>query len=209
MSKKQVEESFETHLSLATPPLAEAREFLPKLEAALAAGEVASLLIRLAGDDPRKNEEIVRALAAPAQEKGVAVLVEGSVSVAMRAKADGAQIAGCGEALSEAIEKLSPKYIVGADCPTSRDDAMRAGELGADYVLFADEDAAALIERVGWWAELFNTPSVARAARLADVAPLAEAGADFVLLDEAVWSDARGPGAAVAEALDLLRDARA
>ncbi|GLI91489.1 thiamine phosphate synthase [Methylocystis echinoides] len=193
-------------LYLATPPLAEARDFHPALTAALSAGEIASLLIRLAGDDPRKNEDIVRALAPVAQDRGVAVLVEDSVTVAMRARADGAHIAGAGDALVDAAKKLSPKYIVGAgDLPT-RDDAMRAGEIGVDYVLFENDDRDALVERVGWWAELFNTPCVARAATLADVAPLAKAGADFVMLDDAVWADPRGPAAAAAEALAILAE---
>lgn len=193
-------------LYLATPPLAQARDFLPALESALSAGDVASLLIRFAGDDPRKNEDIVRALAPAAQEKGVAVLVEGAANVALRAGADGAHVAGCGEALAEAARKLSPKYIVGAGALPLRDDAMRAGELGADYVLFEDEDMRTLADRVEWWASVFSTPCVARAATLADVAPLARAGADFVMLDDAVWTDARGPGAAVAEALAALAE---
>ena len=195
-------------LYLATPPLADAAEFAPLLKSALEAGEVASLLIRLAGDDPRKNEEIVRALAPMAQEKGVAVLVEGSVTVALRAKADGAHVAGAGEALAEAVEKLSPRYIVGAGAFELRDDAMRAGEMGADYVLFDDANPDALIERVSWWAELFNAPCVARAASLDNVAPLARAGADFVLLDDAVWG-AKDVGAAVAQAQAQLQDAAA
>jgi thiamine-phosphate pyrophosphorylase len=63
----------------------------------------------------------------------------------------------------------------------------------------------ALAERVSWWTQLFNTPCVARAETLDDVAPLAKAGADFVLLDDAIWADKRGPAAAVAEALTHLR----
>lgn len=195
-------------LSLATPPLGDARAFLPALASALSAGDVASLLIRFDGDDPRRNEEIVRALAPAAQEKGVAVLVEGSTTVALRAKADGAHIVGAGDNLADAVSKLSPKYIVGAGGLTSRDDAMRAGEMGADYVMFEDDDAAALAERVAWWAELFNTPCVARAKTLDAVAPLVAAGADFVLLDDAVWTDARGPAAAVAQALATLEQGR-
>lgn len=207
MSDRSAEDA--ARLYLATPPLADGREFLPALESALSAGGVASLLIRFAVDDPRKQEDIVRALAPAAQEKGVAVLVEDSVTVALRAKADGAHIAGCGETLAEAVEKLSPKYIVGAGGLALRDDAMRAGEAGADYVLFEGDDLTALAERVAWWAELVNVPCVARAASLADIAPLVRAGADFVMLDDAVWSHAGGPGAAVAEALKLLQGARA
>jgi thiamine-phosphate pyrophosphorylase len=44
------------------------------------------------------------------------------------------------------------------------------------------------VERVAWWAEIFETPCVAYAARLDDVATLAAAGADFVALGDAVWS---------------------
>jgi thiamine-phosphate pyrophosphorylase len=196
-------------LYLATPPLAQARDFLPALESALSAGDVASLLIRFAEDDPRKQEEIVRAIASLAQDRGVAVLVDGAVNVALRAGADGVHIESGEEDLTEAVKKLSPRYIVGAGNLPLRDDAMRAGEIGADYLMFADDDLEALIERVAWCAELFSTPVVAHAAALADVAPLAGAGADFVLVDEAVWRDARGPAAAVAEALTHLQGAQA
>jgi thiamine-phosphate pyrophosphorylase len=191
-------------LYLASPPLAEAGDFLPALTQALGAGDVASLLIRFAGDDPRKNEAILRALAPAAQEKGVAVLAEDAVNVALRGGADGAHVNGVGEELAEAVKKLSPKYIVGAGDVPTRDEALRAGELGVDYVLFDDDDLETLTDRVGWWAELVNTPCVARAASLDRVAPLAQAGADFVLLDDAVWRDSRGPAAAVADALAAL-----
>lgn len=192
-------------LYLATPPLADAREFLPNLTSALAAGDIASLLIRFAGDDPRNNEAILRALAPAAQEKGVAVLAEDAVNVALRGGADGAHVNGAGDELAEAVKKLTPKYIVGAgDLPT-RDEAMRAGELGADYVLFDDDDLETLTERVGWWAQLFNTPCVARASSLDRVTPLAQAGADFILLDDAVWRDPRGPTSAVGDALNALQ----
>jgi thiamine-phosphate pyrophosphorylase len=73
--------------------------------------------------------------------------------------------------------------------------------------MFSDLDCEALIERVAWWAELFNPPCVVRAKSLADIAPLVEAGADFVLLDDAVWSDPRGPAAAIADAQARLKGA--
>ncbi|MBM3577242.1 MAG: thiamine phosphate synthase [Alphaproteobacteria bacterium] len=196
---------FATRLYLATPPLTDAAGFAPALNEALAASDVASLLIRFAGTDERANEAIVRALSPTAQEKDVAVLVAAAPNVALRAGADGAHVSGCGETLADAIKKLSPRYIVGAGDLETRDDAMRAGEAGADYVMFSNLDRETLIERVAWWAQLFNTPCVAGANTLADVAPLAEAGADFVLLDDAVWRDARGPAAAVADALARLK----
>jgi thiamine-phosphate pyrophosphorylase len=196
-------------LYLATPPLVAARDFLPALEAALSAGDVASLLIRFGAVDAREREAVAKTLAPLAQARDVAALVEGDPSIALRAGADGAHVSGSGEALAAAVTKLSPRYIVGAGDLASRDDAMRAGELGADYVLFEAEDFDARLAQVDWWAELFNTPCVARAATLGEIAPLTRAGADFILLDDAVWDDARGPAAAVAQALETLSQGRA
>jgi thiamine-phosphate pyrophosphorylase len=195
-------------LYLATPALDAVADFAPLLTRALAAGDVASLLIRFTLDDPRSREAIVKTLAPLAQERGVAVLVDGDVSVALRAGADGAHLHGVDDDLLAAVKKLSPRYIVGAGDLATRDDAMRAGEAGVDYVLLAPHDPAQLPDRVGWWSELFNTPCVARAETLADVAPLARAGADFIMIDHAVWDDPRGPNVAVIEALKAIKGAQ-
>lgn len=195
-------------LCLATPPLTGAENFASSLAAALSAGDIASLLIRFAVAPTREREAILRKLAPIAQEKGVAVLAEDDATAALRAGVDGVQIDTDDAALAEAVRKLSPRYIVGAGNLATRDDAMRAGETGADYVLLEPESRADLIARVEWWAALFNTPCVARAETLDMVAPLVRAGADFVLLDTAVWDDPRGPAAAVATALAELKGAQ-
>lgn len=195
-------------LYLVTPELDAARDFAPLLTSALAAGDVASLLIRFALDDPRSREAIVRTLAPIAQERGVAVLVDSDVSVALRAGADGAHLHGANDDLFAAVKKLSPRHIVGAGDLATRDDAMRAGEAGVDYVHLAPKDPTQLIDRVSWWSELFNTPCVARAETFADVASLARAGADFIMIDHVVWDDPRGPDVAVIEALNAIKGAQ-
>ena len=88
---------------------------------------------------------------------------------------------------------------------------MLAGERGADYVMFGETEAggrrpsfAAIVERIEWWAELFEIPCVGFAAALDEIAPLAAAGADFVAIGDALWDDPRGPAAAVAEAAAQL-----
>lgn len=197
-----------SRLCLATPPLAEAERFASLLAEALSSGDVASLLIRFAVEPTREREAILRTLAPIAQEKGVAVLAEDDLTAALRAGVDGVQIDTDDAALAEAVRKLSPRYIVGAGRLATRDDAMRAGETGADYVLLEPEGPANLIARVEWWAALFNTPCVARAESPEMVGALARAGADFILLDSAVWDDPRGPAAAVTEALAVLKGAQ-
>ena len=69
-------------------------------------------------------------------------------------------------------------------------------------------DASSVGERVAWWAEIFTLPCVGYAASLADVGPLAEAGADFVALGDAVWQHPEGAAAAVAVAMRALATAR-
>ena len=107
------------------------------------------------------------------------------------------------DAVAEAVEAFKGQRIVGAGAVDLRDDAMTAGEAGADYVMFGEPgpDGAApsfesTLARVEWWAPIFQTPCVAYAARLEDAAPLFAAGAEFVALAGAVW-DAPDPAAAV------------
>ncbi len=191
-------------LYLVTPVLTEAESFLPALREALASAAIASLLLRLGPLEDAQAALLVRAVAEPAQAKGVALLIDGSPALALEAGADGAHVGGVGAPLKDAIKRLSPRYIVGAGALATRDEAMTAGESGADYVLFGDDAAplepGALLERVAWWAEIFFTPCVAFARSLEQVGPLLAAGADFVMLGDCVWSDPRGPAAAVADA---------
>ncbi len=195
-------------LYLATPALAEAESFLPALDTALAAGRPASLLLRLASQDAESAKRIVRKVALRTEPLGVALVIDGSVDLALYANADGAQIAGSGPALKSAVERLSPRHIVGAGGLATRHDAMVAGETGADYIVFGDWSAPlsedAVEERVNWWSEVFTTPCVAFASTPAQVTRFARAGADFVMLGDFLWNDARGPGAAMQDAQDAL-----
>ena len=71
----------------------------------------------------------------------------------------------------------------------------------------ADDDAS-VGARVAWWAAIFTLPCVGYAASLADVGPLAAAGADFVALGDAVWLHPEGAAAAVKAAMRALATAR-
>jgi thiamine-phosphate pyrophosphorylase len=88
---------------------------------------------------------------------------------------------------------------------------MLAGEAGADYVMFGepDEDGErpsheAVLDRVDWWAKLFEVPCVGYAGALDDVDSLAAAGADFVALGAWVFDDKRGTARVVADAAGRL-----
>lgn len=199
-------------LFLITPRISDAAAFAATLDAALKACEVACVLLRTEGRDLGENKKIVRALAPLAQDRDVALLVENDAQLAIRAGADGCHIESVGELLEAALAALQPDHIVGAGRLMSRDDAMTAGEAGVDYLMFGGPDSsephAAILERVVWWAEIFNIPCVAYAHALTDVADLTEAGADFIALGDAVFEDPRGPAAALGDVAAILAKTR-
>jgi thiamine-phosphate pyrophosphorylase len=184
-------------LYLVTPPLGlgDIAAFAPRFAAALAAGDVASALVRVAPEAQGDARQIAERMVETAALHDAAILVEGEPRLAARIGADGAHVTGAGEPLADALASLHPARIVGVGGLRGRDDAMAAGEAGADYVMFGEPRRDGwtppldeTVERVAWWAEIFETPCVAYAARLDDVATLAAAGADFVALGDAVWS---------------------
>jgi thiamine-phosphate pyrophosphorylase len=197
-------------LYLVTAQLGDTVAFARALPTALAAGDVAAVLLRLAEADERTLINRVKEIAAIVQPREIALLLDGHPEIVARAGADGAHLAGI-EALNAALATLRPERIAGAGGLASRHDAMLAGEAGADYAMFGEPDRAgrrppldAVLERIEWWAKLFQPPCIGYAAHLDEVAPLAQAGADFVALGEWVWTHAQGPAAAVAAAASEL-----
>lgn len=192
-------------LYLITPPVADAAAFAAAFEAALAAGDIACVLLRFAPGVAA--EAAVQKLIALVQQRGIAGLVE-DAQLAARTGADGAHIAAPGAVLDAALKALKPGHIVGTGGIVGRDDAMHAGETGVDYLMFGGPAEALTFpqirERIAWWAEIFNLSCVAYARGIDEVAALVEAGADFIALERAVWDDPRGAAAAVAEADRLL-----
>ncbi len=199
-------------LYLFTPAVTEPAVFLATLEAALDAGDVAAVLLRLADADERTLINRAKAIALPVQRRDIALLLDGQPSLVARSGADGAHLRGVDTVLA-AIEKLKPDHIIGAGGLRSRDDAMLAAEAGADYVMFGEPPQPAaghgaadetVLERIKWWAELFEVPCIGYAASLDEIRPLAEAGVDFVALGEWIWTQHGGAKAALASAAQQL-----
>jgi thiamine-phosphate pyrophosphorylase len=209
-------------LYLVTPQLGDPASFLRELPATLQAGDVAAILLRLAADNERTLINCAKAVAALVQPRGVALLLDGHSEIVAHTGADGAHLSGI-DALTAAIGSLKPDRIAGAGGLHSRHDAMLAAEAGADYVMFgapppfppphAGEGRQrggqppfdVIEERIKWWAELIELPCIGYAASGGEVAPLAQAGADFVALGEWVWTDPQGPVAAVHMASTAIR----
>ena len=195
-------------LYLVTPQVDDATGFAPELAAALDAADVAAVLLRLSDADERTQINRIKVLAALAQDKGVALLHDGHPGFVARGGADGVHLTGF-ETFAAALGGLKPDRIAGCGGLATRHDAMLAAENSADYVMFGDTvdgrrpSFDAIVERVVWWAEVFEIPCVALASDLNEVGPLTAAGADFVAVGNFIWSDTRGAAAALAAAARL------
>ena len=203
-----------TQLYLITPPHIDAT-FAATLAQALDAGEVAALQLRL---KDHLREEIV-ALAPElikiAQDRGVAVIMNDDVVLAVELGCDGVHLGQSDGNVKEARAKLGKGGMLGVTCHDSRHLAMEAGERGADYVAFGaffptqtkETSTIADLDLLRWWVELFEVPCVAIGGITVDnAAPLIEAKADFIAVSSGVWAHADGPAAAVAAFNALCAD---
>lgn len=196
-----------TRLMLVTPPVEDAEAFAFRLMQAMAGGDIAAIVLRLAPGDDRSRIERVKRLAGPVQANSVALVVEDNAVVAARGGADGVHLTAGPEAIAEARSSLKSERIIGAGSLRARHDAMDAGEAGVDYVMFGEPrpdgsvpPLPAVIERAGWWAEIFETPCVAYAPDAEAVAALAETGAEFVALGAWAFEDGQDIRALVEDA---------
>jgi len=202
-------------LYLATPEFDEPGQLVADLADLLAAADVAAVLVRLRESDPRSMISRVKALASVIQDAGAALLIDGHPEIVARAGADGAHLTGIA-AMEDGIPSLKPDRIVGVGGLATRHDSMAAGEAGADYVLFGEPDAKgqrpsieAIAERLQWWDELFEPPCVGFAASREEAEEFAAAGADFILVGDAVWADPRGAKAALIAIGEAITQAHA
>ncbi len=178
-------------------PLEVGGAFPDRLARALDAGAVAAFQFRVKGVD---EHEAAR-LAAPLQEicaqREVAFIVNDSISLAKRIKADGVHLGQDDGTVEEARQRLGREAQIGVTCHNSRHLAMEAGEAGADYVAFGaffptttkQTEYVAEPDLLAWWQELMEIPCVAIGGITPDnCAPLIEAGADFLAVSGAVWN---------------------
>ncbi|MGE5512202.1 MAG: thiamine phosphate synthase [Bacteroidota bacterium] len=163
-----------------------------RLEAALSAGGIASVIILPQRDQPLVAD-LARPLVSVAQQAGAAALILDEARLARALGADGVHLqAGSSAADYEAARELLGRgSIVGADAGRSRDAAMRLGEAGADYIGFGIPDFVTdrssarerRLDLIQWWAEIFEVPCVALDVDAQeDAEELARAGADFVAI---------------------------
>src|SRR5262245_37314748 len=88
-----------TELYLVTPPVADVGAFLPILDEALGAAQIACLLLNLTATDDGAAKKAARSIGDLVQPRGCALLLAGWTAIAARAGADGVHVTGSREAL--------------------------------------------------------------------------------------------------------------
>ncbi|MEO1220127.1 MAG: thiamine phosphate synthase [Pseudomonadota bacterium] len=182
-------------------PLEVGGEFPTRLERALIAGKglVTAFQFRVKGVDQHEAARLAEPLQAICAAHDVAFIVNDSVPLAKRLKADGVHLGQDDGNPKEAREQLGREAQIGVTCHASMHLAMEAGEAGADYVAFgaffdsttkdkgdAERPTTDMIER---WVKLFELPVVAIGGITPDnCGPLIAAGADFLAVSGAVWN---------------------
>jgi thiamine-phosphate pyrophosphorylase len=195
-------------LYLITPPrIDDLVTFGRALGAALEAGDVGALQLRLKDVDEAAIEAAVRSLRPVIGARDIPLILNDRPDLAARFDCDGVHIGQEDGPYAVARRAVGPNRIVGVTCHDSRHLAIEASEAGADYVAFgaffptATKDARtrADVEILEIWQEMMVTPCVAIGGITPDnCRPLAAAGADFIAASSAVWTHPEGPGAAVA-----------
>ena len=107
---------------------------LPALAAEAAAAGLERVQVREKDMDGGPLLALVRAVAAALAGSGTALVVNGRPDLAERAGAMGVQLPADGLSV-DGVRRAFPSLAIGASCH-SRDDALRAQERGADWIVF-------------------------------------------------------------------------
>jgi thiamine-phosphate pyrophosphorylase len=193
-------------LYLITPPRIDLATFPGLLAAALDAGDVASVQLRLKDCDDDTVRRAADALRPVVQSRDRAFIMNDRPDLALQTGCDGVHIGQDDASYTAARQILGLGRIVGVTCHDSGHLAMEAAEAGADYVAFGAFFPTSIKEAKGhpgpdileWWSEIFTVPCVAIGGITPEnCAPLVEAGADFLAVISSVWNHPAGAAAAV------------
>ncbi len=202
-------------LYLITPPILPA-DFADQLAAALDAGDVAAVQLRLKDTPESVIQRTVDKLRPIVQSRGVALLLNDRPDLALKLGCDGAHV-GQTDMKAGQARKILGELTLGVTCHNSRHLAMEAGEAGADYVAFGAffhtvTKAPSEMAEIGTlrdWAEIMEIPCVAIGGITAEnCAPLVQAGAEFLAVVGAVWKHPESPAAGVRAMLKAIAAAR-
>ncbi len=202
-------EKIRCRLYLLTPPeIPDLINFARTLEETLAAGDVASVQLRLKDCDDATIRNAAKVLMPICHAKDVAFILNDRPDLAKQLNCDGVHVGPEDASYDEARSIVGPDAMVGVTCRDSRHVAMDLAEAGADYVAFGPffpsttkdvSDREPLDpEILDIWSKTINVPCVAIGGiTVENCEPLVAAGADFLAVSAGVWAYEKGPTEAV------------
>ena len=199
-------------LYLITPDDAETHGLLQRVDRALVAG-VALLQYRNKAAGSALRAEQAAALRAICALRGVPLIINDDIELALRVQADGVHLGEHDPDPAMARRRLGEGAIIGVSCYDALARAEQAATAGADYLAFGafypsatKPDARHVAPALLTQAARFGLPRVAIGGITADnAAPLLAAGADLLAVISDVF-DAPDPAAAVRRYAPLFQD---
>ncbi|HVY12089.1 MAG TPA: thiamine phosphate synthase [Alphaproteobacteria bacterium] len=194
-----------TGIYLITPPKLES-SFPSQLNAALEAGDVACVQLRLKGASDDEWRKAIKELMPICAAREIAFLLNDRADLAKEMGCDGVHVGQHDMPYDDARKLLGPDKIIGVSAYASKDTAMELAAAGADYVAFGSVFPSVTKEHappvplsvLEDWAAMATTPCAAIGGITAEnCAPLVRAGVDFLAVISAVWNHEGGPAAGV------------
>ncbi|MFH1803845.1 MAG: thiamine phosphate synthase [Pseudomonadota bacterium] len=191
-----------TGLYLLTPPTIDLAVFPDLLARVLDSGAVDCLQLRLKGLDDEDLRKAISAILPLCQTRDIPLVLNDRPDLAKATGCDGVHIGEDDGSYANARAIMGEDHIVGVSCYDSRHRAMQVGEKGADYVAFGaffptdTKEAKTRVEPdiIDIWTTFTTVPCVAIGGITADnLAPLVQAGADFIAVCGSVWNHPDGP----------------
>ncbi|NVN03433.1 MULTISPECIES: thiamine phosphate synthase [Asaia] len=133
--------------------------------------------LRLSTTDETRARSCVHAIRETVHAHGTALILTDLPALAQELGCDGVHLTSSPAQCLTAREELGRDLQLGVFCGTSRDDAMNAGELGADYISIAPNAP----DLVAWWSQMMELPIIAEDIETEEQAlAMIKANADFL-----------------------------
>ncbi|TPW27590.1 thiamine phosphate synthase [Pararhizobium mangrovi] len=199
-------------LVLIAPAIEEPEELARVVADALRGGDVASVILPAYALGPRAFQDAMAVVVPLVQKAGAAAIVVDDSRTAGRVGADGIHLTGDAASLAEAVERFQPSWIVGGGNAKTRHGALDLGEARPDYVFFGTLEGDIKppahprnLDLAEWWAAMVEIPCIVMGGQdPASALEVAQAGADFVALRLAVFSEPESAARIVAEINAML-----
>lgn len=199
-------------LVLIAPKASDADTLAARIADAVSGGDVASIILPDYADDQADYQIRAERVIERLRDRDVAVILAGDTRIAGRTGADGIHLDAKPGEIADAVERLQSRMIVGAGGARTRHEALEIGEARPDYVFFGrfgydtkPEPHPRNLSLGGWWAELIEIPCIVMGGSAVESArAVAETGAEFVALSNAVFAEGADPAERVAAVNALL-----